>query len=140
MRYLVVCLLLVALAGCGVPSFGQSCAEQSAPFMGEVLTLANEWDDAAKLAGSTPRGSLPPQISRLQDIRRKVQALTPPDCAKAAQTTLMDAMDKTIQAYIDFLGQKPDGTVKDDFEAASTAMTAFAVEMARIRGTPVPAP
>ena len=92
------------------------------------------WDDANKLAGQTPRVQLASQIAGLQAVRRDVQDLTPPECAKPAQTALTTTMDSTIQGYIDFLAQKPEATVTADFTIARVQMEMYASALATIRG------
>lgn len=99
-----------------------SCVQESVAFVAQVEPLAREWDDANKLADSTPRASLPGQIDKLQAIRRRVQDMQAPDCAFPTRKHLIDAMDNTINGYIAFLGQKPDTAVTVYFTQAGRDM------------------
>jgi xanthine dehydrogenase iron-sulfur cluster and FAD-binding subunit A len=131
MRYVLLIVLALALTACSAP--GQSCAEQSATFLEQIQPLAREWDDATKLAGSTPRASLSAQIGSLQGIRRRAQELTAPACAKPAQDKLIASMDTTIQTFLDFLAQKPDATVTAGFTEAGKLMGEFSAELVKIQ-------
>lgn len=130
-----ICCLILALflASCGVPGLTQSCAEQSKEFLDQIQPIAREWDDAAKLANQTPRMGLSVQIANLQAIRRKVQDMKPPECAKQVQEKLTESMDATIQGYLDFMTQKPDATVQASFKKANDAMLAFGTAMLQVR-------
>lgn len=92
--------------------------------------FAQEWDDALKLADSTPRLSLAPQIAKLQEIRRKVQAQEWPSCAQPAYTLLVQAMDQYINGFISFLGQKPEYLTQ--IQQANTTYQSFMAELQRI--------
>lgn len=133
MRHLLLIILIATLTACGVPGLSQSCADQSAAFLEQVQSVAREWDDATKLAGSTPRASLSAQIGNLQGIRRRAQELPAPECAGAAKAKLIGSMDKTIQAFLDFLAQKPEATVQTSFADAGRLMLEFGEEMVKIR-------
>lgn len=90
---------------------------------------AREWDDALKLAHSTPRMQLAPQIQHLQRIRRDVQAQEWPGCALGAQRLLVMLMDAQIEGFIAFLAQRP----PEEHFARATALTAqFQAELGRI--------
>jgi hypothetical protein len=135
---LITAVLAVALVVGGLYAlngftFDTSCAHQSEVFLGQIQTIARSWDDATALAGQTPRASLSAQIDKLQAIRRQTQALEPPECAQAAQTHLVASMDASIQAYIDFLGQKTDAVVTASFTRANESMDRFGAAMATIR-------
>jgi hypothetical protein len=101
-------------------------------FVAAIQPLAQRWTDATTLAGNTPRASLAPQISELQAIRREVQALAVPSCAEPTRESLVAAMDSTIQAYLDFLAQKPESEVTAGFEAAAAHMATFTARLASL--------
>jgi hypothetical protein len=111
-----------------------SCADQSSEFFSKVEPLARRWDDANKLANQTPRMQLAGQIASLQAVRRDVQDLTPPECSKPVQDSLVSAMDSTIQAYVDFLAQKPNTTVQASFTKASEQMAAYTTALMVAKG------
>lgn len=134
MRIVITILSLLTLSACGLP--GQTCAQTAGPFLGQLQGLAREWDDANKLADQTPRASLAAQIQNLQAIRRKVQDLQAPDCAKPAQTDLAASMDAAIEGYLAFLAQKSDGEVKAHFDKAATSMESFRRDIAGMASPP----
>ncbi len=134
---IVSVVALILLAGCtgsplaAAPTPEPSCAEQSAPFISQVQPLVQEWSDAATLAGQTPRVALAPQIDKLQEIRRRAQALQSPACAMPAKQHLVDSMDFSIKGFLAFLGQQP----RSDklLTQASDNMTAFATDVQHIQ-------
>lgn len=111
------------------------CATAARAFIDTAKPMAERWDDAAKLAGSTPRMSLAPQIASMQAIRRDAQALEAPPCAEQAKQYLLGAMDASINAYIDFLAQKPDS--QTEFYNANRVMKRFYNEVALLTGAPI---
>lgn len=119
--------------GTPIISLAPSCPQQAAPFLASVQKLAGEWDDANKLASSTPRMSLPPQVSTLQGLRRRAQDLEAPECAFLVKQRLIDSMDNTINGYIAFLAQKPDSEVNKLFEQAGKSLDAFGKEIAALK-------
>jgi len=134
-----ILLFALILTACVAP-FGAAptCAETAGPFITQLQSIAREWDDANKLAGTTPRASLAAQIQNLQAIRRKVQDVQAPECAKKAQTDLIASMDATIEAYLLFLGQKPDTEVTAKFTEANTLMDAFTKDVITLSATATP--
>lgn len=139
MRRFLPLLLFLSLSACAAP-FGvaPTCAQTAGPFLTQLQSLAREWDDANKLAGTTPRASLSAQIGNLQAIRRKVQDVQAPECAAQAQKDLTASMDATIEGYLAFLGQKPDADVKAKFDQASKLMDTFGKDIITMSGTPTP--
>jgi hypothetical protein len=135
LKRLLLTIFLLPLIACGIPGLA-TCADQSEEFFGQVEPLARRWDDANKLAGQTPRMQLAGQIASLQAVRRDVQDLKPPECSKPVQTSLIGAMDATIQGYVDFLSQKSDSTVQASFTLARTQMDAYGAALAAAKGMP----
>lgn len=113
------------------------CATEARAFIDTAKPMAERWDDAAKLAGSTSRMSLAPQIASMQAIRRDAQALEAPPCAEQSKQYLLEAMDKTIDAYIAFLGQQPDTIVQASFLDAGDAMKRYQNEIALLTGATI---
>ena len=95
-----------------------------------LVQFAQEWDDAAQLVNNTPRTTLAPQIARMQEVRRKVQAQAWPRCGQAAYTLLVEAMDQTIDGAIAFLGQRPNYAAQ--IQAGNATFAAFFAELQRI--------
>lgn len=138
MRKILVLALLLALAGCdGAPLLSSptptpTCAQLAQPFVKQFQAIAQEWDDAFKLANNTPRSALAAQITSLQAIRRKVQEVEAPSCATLAKQYLIDSMDNAINGLIAFLGQKPDKEVGDLFKLSNDKMAAFGKELTQL--------
>lgn len=138
-------LFALFLAACDAPLLSSPtptpiCIQVAQPFFAQLQSLAREWDDANKLAGQTPRAALAQQIQNLQAIRRKVQDLQPPPCAVTAHQDLAGSMDAAVDAYLAFLGQKPDTEVQAAFQKASTLMDAFTKDIAAMSPTVMPTP
>ncbi len=70
-----------------------TCAELASAYIDEIKPLIVEWDDAASLANSTARIALPQVIPHLQQVRRQLDRLTPPACARGVHGHLVNAMD-----------------------------------------------
>ncbi len=143
--FVVAMVLVVGLVGCESPVAGlgatptPTCEVQAVAYAAQIQSIAREWDDANTLAGQTPRASLAVQIDKLQAIRRKTQDMTPPSCATAAHAALTGAMDKTIEAFLAFLGQKSDSEVQTLFQEANTRMATYSQEVAKLIAPPATA-
>ncbi|MEI8166286.1 MAG: hypothetical protein WCG26_07900 [Chloroflexales bacterium] len=85
-----------------------TCAELANAYVDEIKPLLVEWDDSASLANSTARIALPQVIPQLQQVRRQLDRLTPPACARGVHGHLVNAMDYRIKAFISFMGQEDD--------------------------------
>ncbi len=108
------------------------CAERARVFTRAAEPIIEEWQDALELAGNAPRMSLAPQVEKLQEIRRRVRALESNECARVAQDLLVQSMDHTITAYLDFMAQRADDVVQASFEAATANLSQFTDEMNRL--------
>ncbi len=109
---------------------GRCSTTDAQRLLNTIQPKAQEWDDANKLASSTPRISLAPQIQNLQRIHRESAALSVPACGLYARTLMVSYMDATINGYIDFLGQ---GTQANTlFAQAKTLIDAFNVELKKV--------
>jgi hypothetical protein len=145
-RWSLVVFALLLLAACAgsplaaAPTPEPSCAEQSAPFISQVQPLVQEWTDAATLAGQTPRVALAPQIDKLQEIRRRAQALEAPACAMPAKQHLVDSMDFSIKGFLAFLGQQSDSATSKLFTQATDNLTAFTNDIQHIQAGEVLTP
>jgi hypothetical protein len=133
-----LCLTAIILSGCSGVSFSAptptpTCAQQAAHFLDEIFAIQDEWKDAETLAGSTPRMSLPPIVSNFQEIRRRADAITAPECAEQAKSYAVDYMDRTIEAYLLFLSQESDTDITNKFDEANRAYDNYFDEVAKIR-------
>lgn len=117
------------------------------PVTGTISTYATRWDDADKLANSTSRVTLAPQIATLQTIRRDLQAETFPSCGQESQRTFIAMMDTEIEMLLSFLRQDGDRTVAQLRQDRDAKFYTFTAAMAKMNGeaipptpTPIPAP
>lgn len=86
----------------------------------DLSRAASGWDDANQLAQNTPRIALAPIVSRMQEIRGRVNLTTVSACTLAARTTLSDYMSATIGWYLSFM-RGDDSTVTDALLGDSNA-------------------
>ena len=99
-RLVLMSLLLATLLAACTPV---SCSKQSKDFITKMEALFDDWDDSTNLASHTARIALSPVIAQMQSIRRQVNDLKAPQCAKHVQDELMAYMDKSIESYTAFM-------------------------------------
>ncbi len=100
-------------------SAAAECSKSAAKELTEqVEPLIDRFDDANERAGSTSRISLSPVIGEMQEVRRDFKDLEVDSCAEQAKEVMVDYMDKTIDAYIAFLADESDSTVRQLIEDA----------------------
>jgi hypothetical protein len=90
-----------------------------------ITDVSRRFDGAVTLADGTPRMSLPTVIADLMAIRREADDLAVPPCAIDAKNLLAARMDATIDAFIAYLGQKPDEEVATAFEEAEQLLAEY---------------
>jgi hypothetical protein len=112
-----------------ITSTPQSCLIAEKAFYDDLLKLITEWGDADKLASSTSRIALSPQVANLQAIKRKVDALKPPPCMELAHIALVSLMDKTINGYLGFMAMKTDAELKPLIEEINKADEEFSNQL-----------
>lgn len=136
-------LLLLALAGCGnepvasAPSPTEAptaaptatpeptCQELMQAYVKEAKPLRDEFLDSLKVAKSTARMSLAPQIESLQRIKRETAKVTAPECAGKTHEILISGMATHIDGMLEFLGQGDDGVVFAQQKLADTMIEAY---------------
>ena len=132
----VVLLLLIAGVG-GWYAYSTNpaiiCRNELPAFLAQTEVVVREWDDAAKVAGQTPRMALAVQIANLQDVRRRTQDIPTPACAQEVKGHLITTMDASIDAYVSFLGQQSESQVAAHFSTANKAMADYATTLTRLR-------
>jgi len=103
----------------------------------EYLRLAEpifqRFYDAMKLAGNTPRISLPSVISEMQSARREFQKLQAPWCANAFKQKASASMDAAIDAFVLFLGNAPDTSVQQKLREANDLIQDATDELDQLR-------
>lgn len=138
MKRIVLSLLPVLfLTACGL--FGPApCSEQAAEYIPALESYFDDWDDTTAIANSTPRASLSTVIADLQSIKRDVADLEHPACADHVHQLGVDYMDKTIDGFLSFLSQDEDKVVNQTFDEASTLLSEFVDELAKLKAGEAP--
>ncbi len=127
-RFLLASILILFLASCGT----LPCKVQAKDYLSKVNDILNKWMNAEQVASSTSQIALSDQIANLQSIRREAEALEPPDCARAVQNNLVNAMNYSIAGYLYLMSNKPDNIVNDYFDTAKKDMSNLSNEIASI--------
>ncbi|MBI3158123.1 MAG: hypothetical protein HYZ26_00805 [Chloroflexi bacterium] len=114
-------------------NYGVTCGvKRVEASLGDLEQIAEEWDDAVSLAGSTSRIALSGPIGDLQDIRRDLMRLRVPACLVDAQIHLTRTMDNTIEAFLAFASQRPDSEVSEYLSRAGFSQESFRLEIERV--------
>jgi len=114
--FLIVLILVFPLLACTA-----KCNVQK--YHDAVDPIAKKWDDAVTLANSTPRMTLPNQISELQSIERDAETVEVDKCMADAHAELVTSMKATIDGFLAFLGEKPDQEITAHFQKADIHLT-----------------
>lgn len=138
LRRFVLLAILLPLIACGapvaaVPTIAPTaalCGPQAAAFITAIQPIISEWSDASTLAGNTARASLSPQIEKLQEIRRRVEALDVPACASPARDHFVNGMNAAINGYLAFQRQDAETEVNDYFAIGMAEIEAFTKSLA----------
>jgi hypothetical protein len=81
------------------------------PITAALQPLVTRWSDAMALVDSTPRIALTGPVGQLQAVRRDVQAVTWPACARHAADLLVGGMSSEIDGYLGLMaGHSADET------------------------------
>lgn len=117
MRFLLLIVFIVSACGTeDLPIIGSDCDTNA---VAENLEdIAERWDDAMDVAGSSSRIALAGPVSELQSIRRETRTQDWPECGQEAQQELVGWMDESINALIAFMGQDDDATVEEHLKNA----------------------
>lgn len=118
MKYIIFIFAVLLIAGCSA----QPCNVQSTQYIADVDAIILRWVGAELLAQSSPRMSLAPAISALQEIRRETDSLNAPACAENVKTLFITYMDASIESYLAFLANESDARVSAKFSTAKGAM------------------
>lgn len=116
------------------------CQKSAVTYETDMRPILLEWEDQVKLADSTGRGNLPPQIQALQSIKRKAEAVTVPPCALKAHENLTMGMNKITDGYIGFMSQGPEATYKGNFIAGFAHIETYKLEIQKAMTLPTPVP
>ena len=127
LRFAVMIILGIGLlGGCNqLPTVGvfstptpALCIYQAQDFVAKANKIFPQWDDAMTIASRTSRIVLPAQVSKLQGLRRALQALDAPECAREAQKATDRYMEEVIAGYLAFLDEKTEYEVRSHMETA----------------------
>jgi ATP-dependent 26S proteasome regulatory subunit len=103
-----------------------------------VDAVLARWDDAVKVAGTTSRIALGPQVAALQAIKREAEQLTVPPCLDKGKSDLVQAMNSTVDGFLTFMRNElkmGEQLAKIDFDAAAMHMAKYKADRA---GCPAP--
>ena len=114
-----------------IPSTSVPCTAQE--YINATKSIYTTWTDAVQLTGNTQRINLPPQIEKLQGLRREFQNVSVPDCAQTAHAMLLQGMNDTIRAYLDFLAQRDEERTIALLQLAKQYEAVFQAEQNRLQ-------
>ena len=113
-KYLIPFLVLVlvfGLIGCG----NGKRNEEIKNYLDEFVKIENRFIDKYDLAGTTSRIALSPVISDMQDIRRELENLNPPedvDRLVEVKELCLHGMNKTIRGFQEFQMENEDKSLE----------------------------
>jgi len=103
---LIPVLILILIFSMVLSSCKNPCqTEQAQEFIKEFKNIKNTFDDKFELAGSTSRINLTPVISDMQDLKRELDRLEPPEkCSELSyiKKHYLEGMDTAIDAFMMF--------------------------------------
>lgn len=137
----MMCLVLMALAGCSAggfltPTFTPTptpCNVQAADYIKLAEATMTEWDDAVTLASNTSRIALSGPISDLQSIKRKIESATVPECAKKVQILQVKSMESVIKAFFSFMADDSPNMQESLFNKAKADQDYWIAEFVNLK-------
>jgi hypothetical protein len=119
---------------------GAACLTDATPFLNELAPLMQEWRDITALTAGASNAELGGLIARMQDVRRRADALQAPECALDVQEHLSRALDLAIRAYNAARQGLPGEQVQDQFAQSDIFFNAYRNTLRRIVEPPEDAP
>ena len=118
------------------------CTPTNAPGTAkQFANLMREFDDTSYVASFTSKDQLVEPILKLQDVRRRVQAIDAPPCMKDLRKFQIDYMNGVINALAHFLGGAKGEQVQAEIAATRSLRLQYEQEFAKVLGvTYVPPP
>lgn len=107
----------------------------------QFTDLTREFDDTSYVASFTPQAQLVEPVLKLQEVRRKVQAIEAPDCFTQLKKLQIIYMNGVITALVHFLGGAKGDQVQAEIAATRSLRVNYEQELANVLGvTYVPPP
>lgn len=94
-----------------------------------IKAVFDRWNDAKKLASSTPRIALATPVKEMQAVRNDAKALVVTDCLKRPKAHMESGMEKTIDAFMKFMRDSESDAVAAAFEESNNAFALYADSM-----------
>ncbi len=124
--YLLAAVLIVAIAvGTFYFTRPKPCYVQAKDFIAAFDPLIHRWKDAYDVARSTSRINLGPAIAEMQSVKRDIEALDPPPCAKEAHEAYIMQADYMIKGFLSFMVQEDENIANTFFENAVNQLKYF---------------
>jgi hypothetical protein len=121
------------------PHVSALCQAGTQDYLSKIQPLVEEWDDAVEVANSTARIALSPMVREMQGIKRDVEDVPVPDCARHGSALLTEGMKTIIDAFIAFMGDESDSAVSGYFYAGYQLMSEGLDELAGLAQGRLPA-
>lgn len=106
----------------------------------DYTNLTREFDDTAYVASFSPQAQLVEPVLKLQDVRRRVQALDTPDCLKNLRKYQIEYMNGVITALVHFLGGTKGDQVQAEIAATRSLRQKYDQELVTLLGITLVAP
>ena len=106
----------------------------------DYTNLTREFDDTAYVASFSPQAQLVEPVLKLQDVRRRVQALVTPDCLKNLRKYQIEYMNGVITALVHFLGGAKGDQVQAEIAATRSLRQKYDQELVTLLGITLVAP
>jgi hypothetical protein len=122
-------ILLLSLVSCNTDC-NKKEVETAIDQMGDIF---DDYYDAQRIAGQTPRGSLSSIIESMMDIQDNAEDLEVPLCLKGAKTDLDSGISFGIEAFLEFFGDSEGENIDSWFELSTESFDDMTAELIRIK-------
>ena len=116
----------------------EQCAQITADKLRELGSISQRYEDAFKLATSTSKIMLAPQVELLQSIKREADIISVPKCMEKLKGFVISAFNNGIEGFLAFMQDKGDAVVNSFFEQSSKDSNAAVAEMNNIAAICLP--
>ena len=115
-----------------VPTESPCSSEKVTQYLDEYAPAMDRWFDAIDLAVATPKINLSEQIENLQEIKREVKFITPPQCLQIAHDNVINYMEKMIEGLVSYMSDASDEDVAKLIGEANDFLNIATDELERI--------